>query len=186
MKEFHTEGIEGLKEKIKGRPSMPNRPSKQKKNEKKLTHEAELERENELLRLENAYLKATGFSGKLERLPRKAQAKLAFELKEDGFRLKDIFLVVGIPEATYHYYVKSFGKEDSDTELKERITYLFKKFHARYGYKRITDELQKLGYCINHKKMYRLMRELGLKCIKFMRKTSRYNSYKGNIGKVAK
>ena len=111
---------------------------------------------------------------------------MAFELKEEGFRLKDIFLVVGIPEATYHYHVKNFGKEDPDTELKELITHLFKKFHERYGYKRITKELKKLGYCVNHKKVYRLMRELGLKCVKFMRKSRKYNSYKGNVGKIAK
>lgn len=111
---------------------------------------------------------------------------MAFELKEEGFRLNDIFLVVGIPEATYHYHVKNFEKEDPDTELKELITHLFKKFHERYGYKRITDELKKLGYCINHKKVYRLMRELGLKCVKFMRKSRKYNSYKGNVGKIAK
>lgn len=111
---------------------------------------------------------------------------MAFELKEEGFRLKDIFLVVGIPEATYHYHVKDFGKEDPETEIKDLIIYLFKGFHERYGYKRITDELQKLNYCINHKKVYRLMRELGLKCVKFMRKSRKYNSYKGNVGKIAK
>lgn len=111
---------------------------------------------------------------------------MAFELKEEGFRLKDIFLVVGIPEATYHYHVKNFGKEDPDTEIKDLIIYLFKGFHERYGYKRITDELQKLNYCINHKKVYRLMRGLGLKCVKFMRKSRKYNSYKGNVGKIAK
>ncbi len=71
-----------------------------------------------------------------------------------------------------------------DIELKERITYIFKKFHERYGYKRITVELKKLGYCINHKKVYRIMRELGLKCIKSMRKSHKYNSHKGNIGKI--
>jgi putative transposase len=111
---------------------------------------------------------------------------VAFELKEEGFRLKDILLVVGIPEATYHYHVKNFGREDSDTEFKKMITDQFKKFHERYGYKRITTELKKLGYGINHKKVYRIMRELGLKCVKFMRKSRKYNSYKGNVGKVAK
>ncbi|WP_153730274.1 IS3 family transposase, partial [Salinibacillus xinjiangensis] len=94
-------------------------------------------------------------------LLRKAQARVAFELKEEGFRLKDIFLVVGIPEATYHYHLKNFGKEDPDTEIKELITNLFKKHHERYGYKRITEELKKLGHHVNHKKVYRLMRELG-------------------------
>ncbi len=111
---------------------------------------------------------------------------MAFELKEEGFRLKDILLVVGIPEATYHYHVKNFGMEDSYTALKKVITDLFKKFHERYGYKRITKELKKLGHSINHKKVYRIMRELGLKCVKFMRKSRKYNSYKGNVGKVAK
>ncbi|WP_128715721.1 IS3 family transposase [Oceanobacillus caeni] len=111
---------------------------------------------------------------------------MAFELKEEGFRLKDIFLVVGIPEATYHYHIKNLEKEDPDRELKELITDLFKKFHERYGYKRITKELNKLGHRVNHKKVYRLMRELGLKCVKFMRKSRKYNSYKGKVGKVAK
>lgn len=111
---------------------------------------------------------------------------MAFELKEEGFRLKDIFRVVGIPEATYHYHVKNFGNEDTNRELKELITDLFKKFHERYGYKRITKELKKLGHHVNHKKVYRLMREIGLKCIKFMRKSRKYNSYKGKVGKVAK
>ncbi len=94
--------------------------------------------------------------------------------------------MVGIPEATYHYHIKNLEKEDPDRELKELITDLFKKFHERYGYKRITKELNKLGHRVNHKKVYRLMRELGLKCVKFMRKSRKYNSYKGKVGKVAK
>lgn len=71
-------------------------------------------------------------------------------------------------------------------ELKTIITDLFNNFHERYGYKRITNELKKLGYVINHKKVYRIMRELGLKCVKFMRKSRKYSSYKGTVGKVAK
>ena len=55
---FSKEGIEGLEEKVKGRPPMPkNRRAKPVKQEKSLTREQQLERENELLRLENAYLK---------------------------------------------------------------------------------------------------------------------------------
>lgn len=55
---FNEQGVDGLKPKLKGRPSMSKKPSKsEKKEEKKVTREEELERENELLRLENAYLK---------------------------------------------------------------------------------------------------------------------------------
>ncbi|WP_100374802.1 helix-turn-helix domain-containing protein [Bacillus sp. FJAT-45037] len=57
-KTFNEQGIEGLKLRSKGRPSMSKNINKSKgKEEKKLTREEELERENELLRLENAYLK---------------------------------------------------------------------------------------------------------------------------------
>lgn len=65
------------------------------------------------------------------------------------------------------------------------ILALFEKHEGRYGYRRIHVELKSQGYVINHKKVQRIMKELGLKCEKFGRK-SRYKSYKGNVGKVAK
>ncbi|MFD2639501.1 helix-turn-helix domain-containing protein [Piscibacillus salipiscarius] len=54
---FLNQGIEGLKEKPKGRAPMSKRKSKQSKQEKAMSREEQLEHENELLRLENAYLK---------------------------------------------------------------------------------------------------------------------------------
>lgn len=55
---FNKEGIEGLKPKQKGRPSMSKLPKKKNvNNSQNMSREQELERENELLRLENAYLK---------------------------------------------------------------------------------------------------------------------------------
>ncbi|KEK10812.1 transposase, partial [Lysinibacillus sphaericus] len=53
------------------------------------------------------------------------------------------------------------------------------------GYRRIHAELRVQGHTINHKKVQRIMKNLGLKCVKFVRK-SRYKSYKGTVGKVAK
>ncbi|WP_173917041.1 helix-turn-helix domain-containing protein [Halobacillus sp. Marseille-Q1614] len=55
---FRKEGIGGLQEKAKGRPSMSkNHKKKSTKSDKELTREEQLERENELLRVENSYLK---------------------------------------------------------------------------------------------------------------------------------
>ncbi|MER1987454.1 helix-turn-helix domain-containing protein [Solibacillus sp.] len=55
---FLKEGIEGLQEKAKGRPSMSKKPkATPTKQEKEMSREEQLERENELLRLEVAYLK---------------------------------------------------------------------------------------------------------------------------------
>ncbi|MFD2639572.1 transposase, partial [Piscibacillus salipiscarius] len=50
LKTFSNEGIEGLKEKPKGRPPMSGkRKTKQSKQEKAMSREEQLERENELL-----------------------------------------------------------------------------------------------------------------------------------------
>lgn len=61
----------------------------------------------------------------------------------------------------------------------------FEQHEGRYGYRRIHAELKGQGHTINHKKVQRIMCELNLKCVKFVRK-SRYKSYKGTVGKVAK
>lgn len=110
---------------------------------------------------------------------------MAFELKEEGFKLKDVLKIVGTPEATYHYHVKQMQIEDPDKEWKEKIYDIFHEHKGRYGYRRVYDELRNQGHIINHKKVQRIMREMDLKCEKFQRK-SRYKSYKGTVGKVAK
>ncbi len=90
-----------------------------------------------------------------------------------------------IPEATYHYHIKQMHQEDPDEAWKTLILNIFEKHEGRYGYRRIHAELKAVGHNINHKKVQRIMTELNLKCDKFIRK-SRYKSYKGTVGKVAK
>jgi putative transposase len=92
---------------------------------------------------------------------------------------------VEIPEATYHYHIKRLSQENPNEAWKVLIIETFKKHEGRYGYRRIHAELEAQGYTINHKKVQRIMQELNLKCEKFMRK-SRYKSYKGTVGTVAK
>lgn len=70
-------------------------------------------------------------------------------------------------------------------EWEALILEIFKKHEGRYGYRRIHAELKAQGHIINHKKVQRIMKKLDLKCVKFVRK-SRYKSYKGSVGTVAK
>ena len=76
-------------------------------------------------------------------------------------------------------------KENPDQAWKTLIFETFEQLEGRYGYRRIHAELKVQGHKINHKKVQRIMNELNLKCVKFIRK-SRYKSYKGTAGKVAK
>ena len=85
--------------------------------------------------------------------------------------------------STYYYYLKSLKREDKYKEIKKEISIIYNENKGRYGYRRITLELRKKGYIINHKTVLRLMNFLGLKSI--IRKKRRYSSYKGTIGKVA-
>lgn len=55
---------------------------------------------------------------------------------------------------------------------------------GNYGYRRITSELEKRGKIVNHKKVLRLTKKLGLQVQK-RGKRGKYNSYKGDVGKVA-
>jgi transposase len=83
MKAFREQGVEGLKLKLKGRPSMSKKPSNQKKKE---TREEELERENERLRLENAYLKKLkAFRENPNAFHEKHKAKWHSSLKKKDF-----------------------------------------------------------------------------------------------------
>lgn len=67
--------------------------------------------------------------------------------------------------------------DNPDQELEEMIQSIFEENDGNYGYRRIQ---------VNHKKVQRIMTELGLKGKKFMRKSRRYSSYKGTVGTVAK
>jgi len=73
------------------------------------------------------------------------------------------------------------NKADLDSELKDKITNIFNESHKRYGYRRVTFELNKdCKQKINHKKVKRIMKELGLFAIQG--KNGKYHSYKGDNG----
>ena len=61
-----------------------------------------------------------------------------------------------------------------------------RKLHPNAGYRLMVELLKREGYIVNHKKVQRLMRKLGLCITSFWRKTRKYSSYRGKVGKVAK
>ncbi|KAB2427941.1 transposase, partial [Bacillus cereus] len=73
---------------------------------------------------------------------------------------------------------KQFNRPDQNAEVKELIQAIYDEHNGRYGYRRIRYELMNRGHKVNHKKVYRLMKELGLKCLVRIKK---YRSYKGTV-----
>ena len=82
------------------------------------------------------------------------------------------------------YWQKRFDRKNPDQELEDKILELHKA-NKNFGYRRMHGLLQKLGYTINKKRVQRIMRKLGLQVTSFTRKSRKYSSYKGKIGKIA-
>ena len=82
------------------------------------------------------------------------------------------------------YWQKRFDRENPDKYLEDEIT----KIHTEnkdYGYRRVYRELRNRKVFVNKKKVQRIMQKLGFQVTSFTRKSRRYNSYKGNVGKIA-
>jgi transposase InsO family protein len=98
------------------------------------------------------------------------------------FDLNLLLNQTNMARSSFYYYQKHTKLPDKYKDIKELIKSIYHKNKGRYGYRRITDELQNKGIIINHKTVLRLMKLLGLKSIIRIKK---YKSYKGEQGKIA-
>lgn len=88
-----------------------------------------------------------------------------------------------VGKSTYFYNIKSYNKADVDADIKNKIKDVFNEHKGRFGYRRVALALKNEGLVVNHKKVKRIMSVLSL----FGKKPrSKYKSYKGEVGKVAK
>lgn len=83
-----------------------------------------------------------------------------------------------------YYYVQGHDDKDrKNQKIMERIKEVYEEHKHRYGYRRITAQLQREGLKINHKKVKRLMTKMHLYGIAIRRKY-KYSSYRGTVGKI--
>ena len=70
-----------------------------------------------------------------------------------------------LPRSSYYYASKekTLWEQKRQADLQDRIEQLVCEFHG-YGYRRVTKQLQREGYQVNHKKVLRIMRESSLLC----------------------
>ncbi|MEH6941555.1 IS3 family transposase [Bacillus sp. JJ722] len=179
---FNMAGIDALKSKKKERPFMKKESMKQNKHSAVKGSIEELEARIKQLEMENAYFKKVEcLSSKQGKITKQDKAQVIYELRH-AFPVKALVKLAGIPRSTYYYYVCQMDKVDRDTDLKKEIQTIYEEHEGRYGYRRIRDELGNRGKKVNHKKVQRIMRQLGLKSLVRLKK---YKSYKGTVGKIA-
>ena len=98
------------------------------------------------------------------------------------FPLAVLLEIAHLPRATFYYHLRRQNKPDKYEVAKAEIIVIYHENKGRYGYRRITTELNKRNILLNHKTVQKLMKVLGLVCRVRMKK---YRSYKGEVGKVA-
>lgn len=91
--------------------------------------------------------------------------------------------ILDLSRSTYYYQVKRLAQGDKDIELKHVIREIYDEHKGNYGYRRIHMELRNRGFVVNHKKVQRLMKVMGLAAR--IRRKRKYSSYKGEVGKKA-
>lgn len=75
-------------------------------------------------------------------------------------------------------------REPKDQSLQEKILEI-RAEHKDFGYRRIWGLLRQTGLLINKKRVQRIVQKLSLQVTSYTRKSRKYNSYKGTVGKVA-
>ena len=91
--------------------------------------------------------------------------------------------IIKLARSTYYYHLKQLDQNDKDYDIKAEIQAIFTEHKGNYGYRRMTLELRNRGIVINHKRVQRLMKVLGLSAR--IRRKRKYSSYQGEVGMKA-
>lgn len=73
--------------------------------------------------------------------------------------------MTGLSRASYYRWLVPRPECPVEMELRDAVQKIAVQFPS-YGYRRITEELQRCGFDVNHKRVLRLMREDNLLCIR--------------------
>lgn len=107
------------------------------------------------------------------------------------YRLVDLISALPISMSVFQYWQSKLKSPDPDSGLKERVVSVFEAHNGTYGVPRVTVVIRRMYTeqglpAPNHKRIQRIMHELGLNSSIYQKRTRKYDSSKGPRGKVAK
>lgn len=97
--------------------------------------------------------------------------------------MKYLLAAMELSKSTYYYEIGKPDKiQERNADISSKIESIFQENRGRYGVRRVTQELVRRGFPVNHKRVQRIMKRLG---IAGKRPKEKYHSYRGEVGKVA-
>ncbi|KEK21924.1 IS3 family transposase [Bacillus gaemokensis] len=106
----------------------------------------------------------------MKAVPKTKKFEVIHEMSEKGYTVTVLCDIAGVTRSRYYKWIKRHSmpseKQSEDVEIKKKILKCHKKLRGIYGYRRVQIWL-KVAYNlhINHKRIQRLMGELGIKAI---------------------
>lgn len=82
-----------------------------------------------------------------------------------GLTIERMCKLSGVSRAGYYRHFAASAPREEETTVRDAIQRLALA-HRHYGYRRITAQLRREGYAVNHKRVLRLMREDNLLCLR--------------------
>ncbi|MEH7513584.1 IS3 family transposase, partial [Gottfriedia acidiceleris] len=107
-------------------------------------------------------------------IPKKIRFEIINEMKAQ-YPITMLIKIAKVSRAGYYKWRKSILQNSNKTTVEETVKSHIEAIHAirpYYGYPRVTDRLRDEGLLINHKKVYRIMKELEIKSV--IRKKRKY------------
>ncbi|MDY4183421.1 MAG: IS3 family transposase [Candidatus Onthovivens sp.] len=106
---------------------------------------------------------------------------------EGRLSLKELLGIAKISKSSYEYSKNALETEESldNQRIRMEIKFVWLRSKKRYGYRKITrDVFLRFGNKVNHKKVLRMMNEMGIYA-NLSGHDKGYSSYKGKVGKTA-
>ncbi|MFR0593056.1 IS3 family transposase [Limosilactobacillus mucosae] len=191
-KKFQQGGQKALLPVKKGRPAkMPKKTKKAKRNKQigtltdKQKYEAKLqEKDARIKELELELIIAKKVAVRYPRYPIDKKTQIACDIRADHpeFQLEQLFKALNLNRKTYYDNLKRIAKKDKYVEVKELIKDIYyNEGQGMYGYRPMWAALRDKGV----KLAMETMPSIGLKTELYHKRTAKYRSYRGTVGKVA-
>ncbi|NMM04627.1 IS3 family transposase [Paraburkholderia sp. RP-4-7] len=182
-RQYDSGGIQALQP--RSRPSTVKQPKSPPPPDVSRPDEArtkeELLEELNYLRMENAYLKKLDALIRSESHSAAQKAQVVAGLRHQ-FPVKGLLKMAGLARSTFYYQCKASQVVDKHAQLKAHIRSVFEQHKGRYGYRRITSVIRRMGSTVNHKTVQSLMQRMQLKCLV---RPKKYRAFRGTVGRIA-